>query len=119
MVNGDPNFEAYLLALGHLDDFIKIIRDSKNRDEARERLIVPVTLQTLLENALKHNIVNAKKPLQITISSTLQGGVWYLMVENTLQRRTLVENSNKQGLARLAALYEHISDDAPPRVMQD
>ncbi|MEM9079187.1 MAG: DNA gyrase subunit A [Verrucomicrobiota bacterium] len=30
--------EAYLLALGHLDDFIRIIRDSKNRDEARERL---------------------------------------------------------------------------------
>ncbi len=30
--------EAFLLALGHLDDFIKIIRDSKNRDEARERL---------------------------------------------------------------------------------
>ena len=30
--------EAYLLALGHLDDFIKIIRDSKNRDEARTRL---------------------------------------------------------------------------------
>jgi DNA gyrase subunit A len=30
--------EAYLLALGHLDDFIHIIRSSKNRDEARERL---------------------------------------------------------------------------------
>ena len=30
--------EAFLLALGHLDDFIKIIRNSKNRDEARERL---------------------------------------------------------------------------------
>ena len=30
--------EAYLLALGHLDDFIRIIRDSKNREEARERL---------------------------------------------------------------------------------
>ncbi|HEX5789675.1 MAG TPA: DNA gyrase subunit A [Luteolibacter sp.] len=30
--------EAFLLALGHLDDFIKIIRDSKNRDEARDRL---------------------------------------------------------------------------------
>ncbi len=30
--------EAQLLALGHLDDFIKIIRDSKNRDEARARL---------------------------------------------------------------------------------
>jgi len=30
--------EAFLLALGHIDDFIKIIRESKNRDEARERL---------------------------------------------------------------------------------
>ena len=32
------NLEAFLLALGHLDDFIQIIRDSKNRDEAKERL---------------------------------------------------------------------------------
>ena len=32
------NLEAYLLALGHLDDFIKMIRDSKNRDEARKKL---------------------------------------------------------------------------------
>ena len=32
------NLEAFLLALGHLDDFIKMIRDSKNRDEAREKL---------------------------------------------------------------------------------
>ncbi len=30
--------ESFLLALGHLDDFIKIIRNSKNREEARERL---------------------------------------------------------------------------------
>ncbi len=30
--------EAYLLALARLDEFIKIIRDSANRDEARERL---------------------------------------------------------------------------------
>jgi DNA gyrase subunit A len=38
--------EAFLLALGHLDEFIKIIRNSKNRDEARERLAAynfPVT----------------------------------------------------------------------------
>ncbi|MDP0490964.1 MAG: DNA gyrase subunit A [Verrucomicrobiota bacterium JB023] len=32
------NLEAFLLALGHLDDFIRIIRESKNRDEARQRL---------------------------------------------------------------------------------
>ena len=32
------NLEAYMLALGHLDDFIKMIRDSKNRDEARRKI---------------------------------------------------------------------------------
>jgi len=32
------NLEAFLLALGHLDDFIKMIRDSSNRDEARAKL---------------------------------------------------------------------------------
>lgn len=32
------NLEAFLLALGHLDEFIKMIRDSKNRDEAREKI---------------------------------------------------------------------------------
>ncbi len=31
--------EAFLLALGHMDDFIRIIRDSKNREEARHRLM--------------------------------------------------------------------------------
>jgi DNA gyrase subunit A len=32
------NLEAFLLALGHLDDFIKMIRNSRNRDEAREKI---------------------------------------------------------------------------------
>ncbi|GAA5481516.1 DNA gyrase subunit A [Haloferula sargassicola] len=32
------NLEAFLLALGHLDEFIKMIRDSKNREEAREKI---------------------------------------------------------------------------------
>ena len=43
--------EAFLLALGHLDEFIKIIRNSKNRDEARERLAAfnfPVATAELL-----------------------------------------------------------------------
>ncbi|MFI3243224.1 MAG: DNA gyrase subunit A [Akkermansia sp.] len=30
--------EAYLIALAHMDEFIRIIRDSKNRDEAKKRL---------------------------------------------------------------------------------
>jgi DNA gyrase subunit A len=32
------NLEAFLLALGHLDDFIRIIRESRNRDDARQKI---------------------------------------------------------------------------------
>ncbi len=31
--------EAYLIALANMDEFIRIIRDSKNRDDARQRLM--------------------------------------------------------------------------------
>ncbi len=31
--------EGYLIALGHLDDFIRIIRDSKDRDDAKAKLL--------------------------------------------------------------------------------
>jgi len=39
--------EAYLIALANLDEFIRIIRESRNREEAREKLMAfrfPVTL---------------------------------------------------------------------------
>ncbi len=31
--------EGYLIALGHLDDFIRIIRDSRDRDDAKQKLL--------------------------------------------------------------------------------
>lgn len=36
-------------------------------EEAHERCIVPLTLQLLVENALKHNVVTATHPLRVTI----------------------------------------------------
>jgi sensor histidine kinase YesM len=62
---------------------------------------VPVTLQILIENALKHNTADRTKPLTIRVS--VQDD--YLVVENTLQERKIVETSNRQGLDNLSTLY--------------
>jgi DNA gyrase subunit A len=51
--------EAYLLALGHLDDFIRIIRDSRNRDEARLGL---KAYQFSTETAMKLGILIRGQP---------------------------------------------------------
>ena len=39
------------------------------RDRALEQQIVPVTLQILIENAIKHNIISEARPLTVTIST--------------------------------------------------
>lgn len=71
-----------------------------------QKKIVPVTLQNLLENALKHNIVDTESPLSISISTTDDG---YLEIKNNLQKKKMIETSNKQGLTSLKSLYKYLS----------
>jgi hypothetical protein len=75
-------------------------------EDAKEKAIVPVTLQILIENAIKHNIVDREKKLTINIITMGD----YLVVSNNLQVRKTVETSNKQGLENLKSLYKFLSD---------
>jgi LytS/YehU family sensor histidine kinase len=68
--------------------------------------IAPVTLQNLIENAIKHNIIDAGSPLVIDIFN--EGD--YLVVKNNLQRKKMVETSNKKGLAQFTSLYHYLSE---------
>lgn len=74
--------------------------------EHHERKIVPVTLQNLLENALKHNTFDTDDPLVVDVFTENN----CLVVRNNVQLRAVVETSNKQGLARLQSLYQYLSD---------
>lgn len=74
-------------------------------DSDKQLRIVPVTLQNLLENAIKHNVVDTEAPL--IVEMTTDGG--YLEVKNNLQRKKMLETSNKQGLASLRSLYKYLS----------
>jgi len=71
-----------------------------------EKGIVPVTLQILIENAVKHNVISAQNPLVIKIET------WEntISVTNNIQRKKQVETSNRQGLESLRALYHYISE---------
>ncbi len=67
--------------------------------------IAPVTIQNLIENAIKHNIIDPASPLVIDIF--IEGE--YLVVKNNLQKKNVVETSNKKGLEQFASLYKYLS----------
>jgi ligand-binding sensor domain-containing protein len=68
--------------------------------------IPPVTLQNLVENSIKHNIIDVDSPLVIDMFT--ENG--YMVVKNNLQKKQVVESSNKQGLSNLRSLYKYLSD---------
>lgn len=68
--------------------------------------IVPVTLQNLVENAIKHNITDPDEPLIVRIYIEDD----YLVVRNNLQLKAFVETSNKQGLTSMISLYRFLID---------
>jgi hypothetical protein len=70
--------------------------------EYSESLIPPLTLQILVENAVKHNVVSPSRPLTIQIS--IQDET--ICVSNNLQVKTIPVPSNGMGLTNISAKYK-------------
>lgn len=74
-------------------------------------LVLPLSIQMLVENCIKHNIATIAAPLTIKIQQ-LDG---YIIVENNLQKRTLSLNESKfsdsinLGLKNLKSRYEYLT----------
>lgn len=66
-----------------------------------ELKIVPLSLQLLLENALKHNVVSPSKPLTINIYQEDR----YLIIENNINPKDTIGKSTKVGLQNIADRY--------------
>jgi LytS/YehU family sensor histidine kinase len=93
--------------------FLLKTRFDKNLDvtidiptEKLQKRIVPLSLQILMENAIKHNIVSADKPLHIDIS-TVNGS---LVVSNNLQMKNQVNECTGIGLDNIRNRYKLISE---------
>ncbi|GAB2569137.1 hypothetical protein GCM10027190_18880 [Spirosoma areae] len=75
-----------------------------------EALLPPLTLQLLVENAVKHNIVLPEQPLTVRIRTTDAG---QLVVENNLQRKILRVESTGMGLVNIATKYRIMNQPEP------
>ncbi|QJW92333.1 histidine kinase [Spirosoma taeanense] len=70
----------------------------------------PLTLQLLVENAVKHNVILPDKPLFIHITTTDTAD---LVVSNNLQRRTVRVQSNGLGLNNILTKYRVMGHNEP------
>ena len=75
-------------------------------DEKLKQRIVPFSLQLLMENAIKHNIVSSEKPLKITVFA--ENG--NLLVSNNLQMKNQVNESTGIGLDNIRNRYKLLGD---------
>ena len=64
--------------------------------------VVPLSVQMLVENAIKHNIITTDDPLEIAIYVENN----FLVVRNKLQLKSSVEYSENIGLANIKQQYE-------------
>ncbi len=111
----DKNTVSLQTEMGFVSHYIKLLEtrfgeglkvEFNVSDDEKDKMIVPVTLQILIENAVKHNTTSVADPLLVTISSRGE----YLQVENNLQRKSAIEISNKLGLWNLKNLYGYITE---------
>ena len=74
-------------------------------DNQLSHYVVPLSLQLLLENAIKHNYATEKKPLHIKIF-TENGN---LCVQNNTQVREIIKEREGIGLSNIVQRYSLVS----------
>jgi len=68
--------------------------------------IVPLSLQMLFENAIKHNVLSVEKPLTIEVFA--ENG--HLIIRNNLQRKNQVMDSTGVGLQNIRDRYRMLTE---------
>ncbi len=80
--------------------------DLNGLDEKTDAAIIPLSLQMLFENAIKHNVISTEKPLTIEVFA--ENG--HLVVRNNLQLKNQVMDSTGVGLQNIRDRYRMLTD---------
>lgn len=93
----------YLMEI-RFEDTIQVETDIK--PTSHQLYLPPLTLQMLIENAIKHNSVSEIRPLKINVECRDQ----YLVVKNNLQPKKIESrNSSKTGLRNIKRRYRYFT----------
>jgi len=85
---------------------LKFVKDPEIKNITEDNKIIPLSIQILVENAIKHNVTSTEEPLVIEIYKENE----FLVIKNNLQKRTTVSHSGNIGLNNIKARYEYLSD---------
>lgn len=99
--------EAYIYLLKtRFEDNVHF--DLNISEESKDRMLPPLTIQMLVENAIKHNVITEKKPLKISLKAA--DGV--LKVSNSLYEKPkeLVDEGGT-GLANISQRYSYFTEE--------
>ena len=101
--------------LGFLDIYIHLLKERFGEsldiktdvpESALPTSIPPLTLQFVIENAIRHNEVTPEHPLHIQLMVKEDA----LHVSNNLQRKTEAQHSPRMGIEEIQARYEVFTD---------
>lgn len=105
--------EAYIFLLKErFGDNLQI--DLHIPESLKQSQIVPLSLQILFENAIKHNIISKDKPLKIEVFA--EDG--HLVVQNNLQKKKQTMPSTNVGLENIRNRYAFFSAE-PVEILTD
>lgn len=105
-VEEELNFAKLYVSLLKMRFEDAIIINFQTDIDIKDFRIVPLSLQLLLENAIKHNIISDQKPLQIDIFKEDN----YLVVQNSYQKKQTFEKSTGIGLQNIIQRYNLVSN---------
>lgn len=100
------NFINDYIALQQIRFEDKLIFENHIRKEDLHKLVPPLSIELLVENAIKHNIITTEKPLRVSLE-TSQG---FLIVRNTYQPKEGHATPSKKGLNNLKKRLELLGE---------
>ena len=95
---------VYLLQMRYPENLMVNFRVE---EPALRQHIAPLTIQMLIENCIKHNIISRSQPLIIDVY--VDNGK-SIIIRNNLQKKKALEKSTKTGLENIKKRYQYLGE---------